>query len=589
MIVNKPEILKKYTERLKLCEDAYEDTFERIKNARYAFDQILPEDIKYKSTDAYSQNVGNDPDGEKVESQSQIMVPIFTAIAKKIMEDLNANPIRPEVEANNSSGETIKDSVEQKMTETFTQENIMQRLLYGYRHAVIDGVMISQVVAKEMTQRLIYPDGKTKAISMGMGIDIVVYDPLTTFMDPNCLPHNPRKTSEFIIVTIGKFDEDYIKQRYGEDVAAGIASTRVADNYKKSIEKNHGVSKETSVVVREYYLKNGMCYVVVGDSVIVEERTASNGCGDMIPINIAPLHYSSENPYGIPLWYMVAEPVAMMSRAMNQIADNNALNNYAPFVLFKGSQINAYTLNSWRKNAVIEIAPSANRNASIEDVFTKLSYPDMSQSALFMYNQALQMLFYVTGTNPMAFGVQDKQIRTNDVANLMASSMIRSDSDIAKKIEIGFMNPVMWDILRIFAVHYERFEFDPNLVPPTFLENIKNVRVVNGSYLPEDKMNRMGRASALRQFSAQNPAGYDLGSVETESLKSIGYSNPNKYIKSPNEVRLEQQMLLMNTMLSMLQQGQQVDPKYLQQLNNEISMLLEIVNKENRGEIQVYK
>lgn len=68
----------------------------------------------------------------------------------------------------------------------------------------------------------------------------------------------------------------------------------------------------------------------------------------------------------------------------------------------------------------------------------------------------------------MTFGMQDKQIRVTSVADMIGEALVRSDSDIAKRIENSFYNPVTWDILRIFYTRYEYFDFQEQSIPPDF-------------------------------------------------------------------------------------------------------------------------
>ena len=131
--------------------------------------------------------------------------------------------------------------------------------------------------------------------------------------------------------------------------------------------------------------------------------------------------------------------------------------------------------------------------------------PEITPGAEFLYSQGMNGIFYVTGTNSMAFGIQEKQIRTAQAAEMIGASLVRSDSDIAKKIECSFFNPVTWDFLRIFYVNYDAFPtFKENNIPKDFLKNYKSVRVVNGSYLTVDKAERLGKLQQVLQLAYMN-------------------------------------------------------------------------------------
>lgn len=542
LIEKSKEFLDLYRDRIeKGGSEVYTKYFEDVKNSRKAFNQIIPDDIIWKASDL-EMKTGNDYNDLLRETYSQFLVPLFTAVTKKQMESLSAANWRFEIEGNSKLGSQLKKSVDKEIRRIITTENFMQRIMMGYYHYCVDGVMITQTVSKDASRKLIYKEKdnkgkyKTQVYPNGNSVDIIVYDPLGVILDWDCNYSRIRDTSRFAIVTVGWYEADYIKENYPD--IPPIEVGKVIDNYKRELIEQNGTKKDQYIPVREYYLPNGYYYTIVADQFIVDERPNSNGSGDRIPINVAPQFYNPDCVYGFTPWSIMREAISLMSMAINQTVDNNSFNNNAPFFTYTGSGLEGMSLNKWEKNAVVEINPVGQKGAAIQDIFTKPSINDISQSAQFLFEQGLNFLFFVTGSSPASFGIQEKQIRTNDVASIINQSIVRSDSDMALKLESGFMNPTMWDILQIFNVDYEKFKFSEQEIPKEFFDNIKNIRVVNGSYLPEDKINRMGKAQFLKQNAYMNPAAYNLTSVDSEVLDSAGIV-PSEYMKDPATVMQE--------------------------------------------------
>ncbi len=536
-----------YKERLQKGETVWSEYYKKLKYERQAYLQEIPDDISASASEA-AVEVGNDPTGAMKSTHSQMLVPMYTAITKKTREAFSAMPLRFEYEANSQVGLLARRAIQIKLREVYTRANMAASQSKAFNY-VGGGLIISQTVYKTL-DRKVRIDGQTKSILTGGGIDVEIYDPLRVVLDWNAKIGDIRNTSEFCIVTIGDFTAEGIKAKYGFEIAEGEgngsgggSTPRAFDSYKKTLEEDVGENLQNTYPVREYYLKDGSWYTIVNDTYVVNKSFATNGDADRIPINAVVLFPTPDSHMGMTLWDYLKWPVALMSCAVNQVADNNAMNNNAPYLVSKGLGLGGYSMGDFEGD-FLEFNPIGGKNFDIKKYMDRPQIREVTDGAAFMYNKGMEQLFYVAGSTPMDFGVQDKQIRTAGVAEMVSQAIVRSDSDLAVKMENGYMNPTTWDIVQIFYTHYEDFGFDPDSLPREFLENPKAIRVVNGSYLKEDQITRLNRISILIQQAQLDPQRWKWEDLMYEFSEALGVIDPYVYIKTPEEATKERLALM---------------------------------------------
>jgi len=548
-------LLELYKQRLKRGQEIHSKKFTEIKEARQALKQRMPDSslVKLASNGRMS---GNDKYGGKTSKKSRYMFPIYTAVAEKIKQDLTAAPFRFQWEGNTAEGVDIKEAFDKIFLKTFTYDNSAQDISIGLNHAVVSGTMITQVSTRKEYRRRIKPDGETDSIAVGRTIPIKSYDPLTVILDWNAIPNKVSETSDFIIVTLGQRSLDYVKRQWSDkDITSLLASEQV-DMHKTQLEQEAGTTKSTysdSVMLREYYTADGYRHVIANDEVLLETSVVSNGILDRIPFDVAPIWDDPDSVYGMTLWNLLEPSIQVLNTALNQILDSNALNAKMPFFTFKGTLKNAgMTLNDYKANEIVELDPKSlitlsaggATRFSINDMITKLQFPDITQAGIFLFETALKAIWFVTGLNPESLGgIQEKQIRNEMVAGMIQQSALRGSSKIVKHLELGFMNPTCWHLVDIFEMYYDDFpEFAQAGIPREFLKSLKEIRVVNGSYLPADKSSQMEKAQVLLQRASVNQT-YDQIKVESNFLKQVGFLDPERWYRSPEELMQEHEAM----------------------------------------------
>ncbi len=546
------DVFERYSQRLQIATEKHKGKFLEIRDSRKAEKQFMPNSTYVKTAYAKS-SPGNDPDKEKKAKKSKYLVPMLNAVGEKVKQDLTANNFKFEYGANTAIGEEIKDAFDEILLKTYTHDNTKKRMNLGHNYNVYSGTMITQTYTEERKEKRINSEGHINEIDLGRSTTFKTYDPLRTLLDWQAMPGSVPETSRFIIVTIGEKSSDWIEKETGkkvskhiaakEDSFHGTSSYLTIDGYKKTLEENAGLSHKQGILIREYYEADGYYYVVADDSVILDKRIVSNGIADRIPFNISPLILDPDSPYGRTIWSLLEPHIQVMSTAINMVADNNSIKQKMPFFAVKGVlKAHGVTLNDFSPNEIVELdstamAMSGNTGKiSIQDLIGKIDIQDVSEGAVFLYNMALEHIWYVTGLNPTTLGgVQQKQIRNESVAGMISQASLRSSSEIVANIENNFMNPTTKDFARIFEMHYEDYpEFEERGITKEDLQDLRNIRIVNGSYLPSDAMTEMQRASHLYTIAQTNQT-MDQKKAVQEVMKSMGYPDPERYFLPPLE------------------------------------------------------
>jgi hypothetical protein len=548
-----PGIIEEYRDRLVRSSEELKGFKKKMLNAVKAYDQEIPDDIQYSASNEFLLK-GNT--SEKLpDTCSKMLLPLFTAISKKMIENLTALPPRYEWDANSKDFVTASRSLEKELAKCYTKMNIGRKNPRIIRDLVVKGMFVQQTVFKEMRDKVWkYEDGQKKVEELynGGAVDFIVYEPINTFWDWDADITNLRNTSKFCIVTVSEsMTKKGAEALFGEDVVAhahGNMHGRYEDLMLDERRRDKGAIKPTGTyVVREYYKNDGTFYTVINDSLVVRKGYNSNGSADKIPINIGFMYNDLTT-----LWELVKWCIAGMSNAFNQVADNNAFNNTAPLFMLGDVALSAMGFDTNDGRKIYQIMPYAKTIVRAQDAIAQFTLPEVTEGAKFMYDLSKQSLFYVTGTNDMAFGIQDKQIRNQNVAEMIGESLVRADSDIAKKLETDLLNPITWDILMIYYTRYDSFSFNKETVPRDFLKDYRGIRVVNGSYLTSDKAVRLGKLQQALQLAQQIPERTNLEALFYDLYDAIGMADPYRYLKT-NEEFVAQEMA--GIIMQLLQTG----------------------------------
>lgn len=555
------ELMEEYNYRWTEGQNKFSGKYLEIKESRTIMKNILPE--SWYDDAVFTTDVGNDPTGELLNSRSQVIHPVASAIGEKLRTDLKANDATFEIEGNNNKGADTAVAMERVMRNTYTLVNNRKKYMHALDHLVFSGTCIAQPISSELKETVIMPDDKEQEVKLGRSLSFVVYDPLTSIIDWNADPFNVNETATWGIVTIGRFCKDSIKARWGVDVTSETVyddrgnttgSTFMVDQYKAQLQYDVGLDIDTGLYVREYYKSDGTRYVILQDTIVLEESKVVGAVKGQLPLLVTPFISDPDSVYGTCLSRFIESPLQIVTTIMNQVGDLQALKANMPFITWQGmidGGALGLALDSMVPGSVLELnVPSDARfnNTGVHmdmDISKAISRPpieEITQGANWLFEKAMESIWYLTGLNPTSLGgFQDKQIRVSNVTDIINQSSLRNSSALVMNLEAHFFNPMTKAFVRLMSIYYDDFpELEEAGVPQESLVDMRSIRIVNGSYLPADKLQDQQKASNMYQLAMQNPMAMDVQKVTDDLIESMGLI-PERYMRDPLEVMLQEQ------------------------------------------------
>ncbi len=607
------ELLTEYVERIQHADQVHSKKFEAMRDSAKLLRQTMPDISKAKlvsSNAVEGNNLATDDDSGA--NRSTYVPTVILAIKKKVLEDLNSEPIDFEY-ASNKKGMDKADSFMNIIQRAFSQENFMVEHHYALEMMWQRGTIIAQPITSNMSRKVLIDmrnketgemEKKPVELKSGRYVGFYAYDALTTLIDPNADPHRVQKTAEWAVITVGIKSGNYIKQKYGVNVDKVVSSDYDSttgntvsstflriDGHKLELEEAAGLENRMGYRIREYYLTNGKVYTILEDTYVLSEKWNSSGTYGMLPIIVCPAIIDNESPYGIPPAEELRQSVEVVATAINSVADNTAMRNKLPFITPKGF-IDPDTLESFKTgeyndfNSILEVnlarvlgANPGMNIRSLKELFIKPEIQEVTPGSMFLFQQALNDIWTLSGMNDAVLaGRQEKQIRVQSVADMINASSLKSSSQLIRNIETYYINPLCQAFQNMFYAHYDdflsEFTIDDNVViERDTIANLQDIRVVKGSYLPSDQMTRMQRAAFIAGRSQANPYGIDPIKTEKYLFKSMGY-NIEDFERDPMQRFDEQQVV------AMLELASQAGPEGLVQQLGQMKQQMEAQKNE---------
>lgn len=566
-------VIKLYQHRILTADTKHAFKMQSIRDSRKYAKQRLPnisEDTLFSSDKEESNNSANT-------SRSTYCPPIPIAINNKLRAELTAMPMRFEYEANNVEAVNAANAFMKVIQRTYSQTGSMARNMMGIEHLLNSGTYIAQAVAEDMKFDVFLDPHEEESVpvSAGMGVSFRVYDPQTALIDWRADPSDVMGTAEWLVVTIGKRSAEWIEDTYGikiniehieenkeysrqyDSATTSVKTILTVDGYKLELENNSGLHYNNGIMLREYYLNDGTVYHILDDWVIARKTRNSIGYKG-IPFCWCPCVLDTDSPYGIPMAEQLRPSIEVVATAINCVIDNTTVKNKMPWFTPTGtihgdivSKMSGATPGRPDSIVPISLSPLAQaegyfRPNSIKDLIQKPEIQEVTEGAAFMYHEGMNNIWYVTGLSPASMsGMQDKQIRIQSVAEMISSASLTNSSQLVKNLETYAFN-VLTRLFQIaYFVHYDQFtEFkDPKKpVPRELVRDIKNVRIVNGSYLASDQTTRLARARIVYDMSLEHQV-LDPIKVVNNLFDSMGIQ-PEQFLRDPmdmlNTMQLEQ-------------------------------------------------
>jgi len=576
-------IYEKFQERLNMGLIVHRKKRKRIKDGRLVGKMELVND--------YNANriIGNDADSAKKNNQSHYQTTLFKAVCDSIRKDLTARPMRFEWGANTADGLKVKRAYDRILTKIYAYagtDRERSSLLY---HLLYSGSGIVQPYSAPSSKKFLNPKTeKEEVMPSGRIVSYRSYDPLRTVLDWNANPFDITGTSDFAIVHIGMYSKEYLELKYGADVTknlstdikkidtnygAGQQSNQIESDYAE-VQSSAGLEDADGYHVYEYFVRGGYHYTIINGYGVIAKSINTSGIMETIPLFVVASDVDPDSPYGVGLYDTLQQALDVISTAVNQIADTNSRTVKAPTYVAKGvlAQKNLSLVNS-TPNQLVEVNINQLRmeggisTIDIARLFTRVKFDAVTESSMFLIRTAMDNISYITGMNSFSLGgVQEKQIRVADAASTVNEAATKSSSIVIKNLEIGFLNPVTKTFAEMFAIYYDDFPElkAAGITKEMAMEVQKNIRVVNGSYLPADQFTEMQRTQdALNVALTAGGQSMDIEELLIDYFVARGEPNPERLFRDPLASMTQMQMMAIAQ--AMQEQGIEQTVNYINQ------------------------
>ena len=374
-------------------------------------------------------------------------------------------------------------------------------------------------------------------------MDLIVYPPQRTFIDPNADPTRPRETAAYVIVELGTFSEDVFKvmaEKNKWNIDYEIVKPEFTVNLNMEYVKNmQGVQSQEGYAVSKIFYQDGMVDVIINNKYSMGKKLNSKLVNRM-PLIIYQSIGGGDTVYGRMLWMLMRDPIIAKCMTLSLSLDAVGKNLAAP-VMTTESALAGLNVNEIGRDSFFKVKGSHDR--PLANNFHQLSYREMtpaSQMIMDSFNLDIQK---ISRLNEMeTAGVQgQQQIRTDGIAAQMSGAAISQRSDFLRMAEYTFFKPLGEDILDIFRSFYEDYG-NIKAVSSEKLFNTKAIRVMQGSSLEEDKTSRVEKfAWFLQTIVNIADDSFDVDKVLSKLIVEMGITpNAENYKLNSEEIAMKQ-------------------------------------------------
>jgi len=416
------------------------------------------------------------------------------------------------------------------------------------RHGVRKGICVCELVPVEKKiSGFIWEKGRAvpyDRVHKGH-FRLIQYNPETTLIDPNADPDRIQETAAYIIVERGIYSQamfDKIAAENGwKNDPNEIKPGSYRDpklNYLRNIE-GFGVDTNGIKVSKVFYC-DGMVDVVVNDMYLVSSKLNSKALREM-PLIVYTSYAGGNTPYGRMLWCLMRQAIFGLAASLNLSLDANGKNINGPKFTTIPELANK-DVRAFGKNRFVAITQRLAENRKLSDEIFQPEYTDITQGSLFLQSQFQSDAQRISRLSALDTGSQGaQQVRTDGIAQAMSMSSVTKQSAFVRQAE--------WTFFRTFARHwwwiilsryddFEELRGEPQEdgsyvggISRELLQDIKAIRIKNGSTLPEDQMSNLQRTLAMIQLLAQtgSMSGYDLTAILDDAFEQMGIQNVDRF------------------------------------------------------------
>ena len=375
-------------------------------------------------------------------------------------------------------------------------------------------------------------------------MDLIVYDPMSTYIDPNADPDNVRKTAQYCIVDLGKYSMEVFKKMCKENGwkvdYSKVSETSMKKNpYTSSIRSIEGVEDSEGVLISKLFTNDGYVQVVFNNEYALPKTINQKRIKEMplIFYNSIP---GANTPYGRLYWNMIKLSVVSKSALASVILDAVG-KNYSMPTITTNKDLQNRNWSDYGKDDFIYVMPGSD---PIEKQFFNMKYTDMTLGAQYAIGQFDADITKISKLSSVDFGFQDKGIRTDGIAAQLKQPSLTKNSSLVKQFEQTFMRDFVRDFWWILVSYYDKYDIKEKINFEK-LKSISSITCVNGSTLEQDQMTQLEILQfALEYIRAFADSNYSVDKILDALFEQVGWVDADNYKLSPAETLAK--MLIMH-------------------------------------------
>lgn len=472
------------------------------------------------------------------------------------------------LEGNKPMSEQVVTQINDNVRRIITTDSLDRKIRAVVRKGLRKSVCACELVPTEKTiEGMIVADNGTEQMDINNEkghVDLISYPPEDTFIDPYADPDDMRNTAEYCIVdmatmSIARFKSVAEEEGWEYEEKWLNSGGHKFTNYQdaQQISGRNLVRRREVVQISKMYERDGMVTIVLNDQYVLKRAMNAKGCKRM-PLIFYRSVSGGSTAYDRMLWKQMREAVLGKSVVLSGIMDSIGKQLRSPIYYGGNDPTIEGDVSQFGPDMIVKVQKSSPEKPLAYD-FHQLKFNVITNEIVAGLDAFEKDIAQITNISGLAKGSQDKQVRTNMIAQQLMEPTLTKESSYIRQLEDSFFKELGIDMLWILYARYPEFQISDTqnerlYVDRAVLRSIKNVRVKNGSTLPEDQMSTVQKLMTFLQIILNTAEdNFDVDDILMDVAKHMGIP-AEKYRLNPMEAIIKM----------MIQQG--IDPSVANQL-----------------------
>lgn len=514
---------------------------EWMKEEEIAYNYLFPQRVRDQVKDLDDDDYYNPNYSQYFPSDYPHAIGIYTDFMLTNMPFL-------ELEGNEPLSQRSIDQINKNIKKIITTDNIERSIKSIIRRGMRKSVCACELIPVDQVRSglIVGDDGiKEEENTIEKGhVKLIKYPPEDTFIDPMADPDDIRNTAEYCIIDVELLSVDMFKYRAEqegweyEETWLNTGYGQFTYNMESRGISGQNISSRKKMLVSKMFESDGTIKVILNDMYLLKEGLNSK-LSKWMPL----IFYSSigggTTPYDSMLWKQMRQ--AVMGKGVILSSSLDSIGKNISACTFYGGPDHKMDSNlaDYDSDQIVPILKSSPDKPLAND-FHRITFPEITQGMVFAIEQFNMDISQITNISSLSRGEQNKQVRTNAIASQLMSPTITKESSYIQQLEDTFFKELGRDFIWIFYAFYPYYEMsnekiEDMYVPRDILRSIKNVRVKNGSTLPEDQIGVVQKLLSFMEIVlATAEDNFDVNEILMDVAKYMDIP-AEKYKLSPME------------------------------------------------------